>query len=347
MAAQPIATKPLARQVLGLDIGGTKLSAAGFSAPDLAGADIALVKESLDRLAIAETPAVEGSFINRIVELLAHVQGDAPPGEQSVVPIVGISTAGIANPTTGAIMGSTGNLPAVSYSPFPLAQLIEARLNCRVHLENDANAAAYGEFRLGAAQGAETAVMITLGTGVGCGLIINGKLHRGANFSAGEAGHTRISLTNDRECTCGRIGCWEIYASGTGLRVTARREIAEMPHSKDAVDLLAGKPLDTFGTHDLVAAYKRGNRLADSLLDKWHFLIATGLGSLMNVLDPDVVVIGGGMAQFVEVDRLKNFLEVRTMGVMRDTPIRLATLGNKAGMIGAAYLAMERFATGD
>lgn len=329
----------MAKRVLGLDIGGTKLAAAGFNVERLAQVDMAHVSESLERLAIAETPSVEGSFINRIVELLDHVRGDVPAQDT----VVGISTAGIANPATGEILGSTGNLPAIARHPFPLAQQIEERLGCKVHIENDANAAAYGEYRIGAAKGANSVVMITLGTGVGGGIIINNQLLRGSHFSAGEVGHIRISLTNDRQCTCDRIGCWEIYASGTGLAMTIRREVAEMPSSPDAVDFMNGKALESLTTHDLMAAYKRGNRLADALMDKWHFLIAAGLGSLMNILDPDVCVIGGGLAQFVELDRLKNFLDVRAMDVMRETPIRLASLGNKAGMIGAAYLAMDRF----
>jgi glucokinase len=326
-------------RVIGIDIGGTKLSVAGFDANKLQATDKAYVQEALQRLAIAETPKTEGSFINRIAELIDHARGDVPANQC----LVGISTAGIANPDTGEILGSTGNLPAVGYHPFPLGTAVASKLGVPlVHVENDANAAAYGECRLGAALGHQNVVMITLGTGVGGGMIVNGQLLRGSHFSAGEVGHIRISLTNDRQCTCNRIGCWEIYASGTGLAMTAKRDVSEMPNSPEALDLLQGKPIEELTTHALVAAYQRGNRLAEGLMDKWHFHIATGLGGVMNILDPDIAVIGGGMAQFVELKRLKHYLDVRAMEVMQNTPIVKAQLGNKAGMIGAAYLALEQ-----
>lgn len=326
-------------QAIGLDIGGTKISAAPLSEVQLNTMDLALMGHPLPGTQTLPTPTHTQAFLDNLVTIVKQCQ---EAGGNPKAPI-GIASAGIVNHKSGEILGSTGNLPAVSYSPFPIAQLISERVGVPVHVENDANAAAYGEAKIGAAKGYQNVVMITLGTGVGCGLVVNGKLIRGAHFSAGEAGHMRISITNDRHCTCGRLGCWEIYASGTGLATTARRDLAELGKSDEVKALLAGKTLDEFGTHDLVAGFKAGHPLAIQLMDKWHFLIAVGLGSLMNVLDPEVVVIGGGMAKFVEIPRLKKYLDERVMGEMHKTPIAMAQLGNQAGLIGAACLALETY----
>ena len=327
-------------QSIGLDIGGTKLCAAAIDLTGLSQMEqLPPIADLLPDTHKQPTPQTEDDFINAIVSLVQEVQVNG----SSPLPL-GIASAGLANPNTGDIMGATGNLPAIQYSPFPLGSKVSKALEgLPVLLENDANAAAYGEYKLGAGKGYQNVVMITLGTGVGCGLIIDGKLHRGAHLSAGEAGHIRVSMTNDRRCTCGRIGCWEIYASGTGLAISGKREIVEVLHSDEAIDLLQGKDVDELTTHDIVAAYARNNELAVSLIDRWHALVASGLGSLMNVLDPEVVVIGGGMAKFVELPRLRKYLNERIMGVMQETPIKMAQLGNKAGMIGAAQLALERF----
>jgi glucokinase len=255
---------------------------------------------------------------------------------------IGISTAGMVNIHTGEIVGSTGNLPAVDCNPFPMRARLAQKLDIAeslIFIENDANAACYGEVQVGAAQGSKNVVMITLGTGVGGGIVIDGHLIRGSRFAGAEVGHQRISLTNDRACTCGRLGCWEAYASGTGLARTGRREIRELPHSHVAQDILQGKPVEQLTTHDIIAAHKRENWLACQIIDKWHLHVATGLGNLMNILDPEMVIIGGGMAQFIEMDKFLDFLNERTIVDMSSSAVKFAKLGNDAGMIGAAALA--------
>jgi glucokinase len=317
---------------LGIDIGGTKIACSAITFHEDG-------QYTYTTPRTVATPTTSNAFIDSMASTLMLVMKDQGLNE---FPAIGISTAGIVDSNAGQILGATGNLKAVDRNPFPISELLAKKLGIdadRIHVENDANAACYGEVAVGAAKGFKDVVMITLGTGVGGGLVIDGNLIRGGKFSAAEVGHMRISLTNDRACTCGRLGCWEAYASGTGLARTGRREIRELPHSDVALDILQGKAVEELTTHDIVAAHQRGNALALQLLDKWHLHIATGLGNLMNVLDPEVVVIGGGMAQFVEAAKLQDYLNERIMDPMRDTPIRFATLGNDAGMIGAAALA--------
>lgn len=327
------------RYAIGIDIGGTKINAAilDLHAVETRPPEAPIVYKTAVHK--KPTPASPDAFIETIAELVKACLQEG--GFQDKTLPIGISTAGIVDPNKGEILGSTGNLKAISYHPFPIKRLVQEATGLPVHVENDANAAAYGEYWTGAArsQAYQNVIMITLGTGVGCGLILNGQLHRGRHFVAGEAGHIRISLTNDRRCTCGRIGCWEIYASGTGLATTGARELAEVAHSPEALNLLKGKDVDEITTHDIIAGVSEENPLARSLMKKWHFAVATGLGSLMNVLDPDVIVIGGGMASFIDQAMLRRFLDERVMGNMNQTPIRMAELGNNAGFVGAAQIA--------
>jgi len=317
---------------LGIDIGGTKIACSAITFDDQNHVQYTTPRK-------VATPTTANAFIDSMASLLQLVKKDQNLTEW--VPI-GISTAGVVDSVAGCIIGATGNLKAIDHTPFNIRQRLADALDISpelIHVENDANAACYGEVAVGAAKNEKNVVMITLGTGVGGGIVVDGKLIRGSKFSAAEVGHMRISLTNDRACTCGRLGCWEAYASGTGLARTGRRDIRELPHSADALDLLQGKKVEDVTTHDIVGAYARGNWVAKQLIDKWHLYIATGLGNLMNVLDPDLVVIGGGMAQFVELDKLQDYLNERVMDPMRETPVVFATLGNDAGMIGAAALA--------
>ena len=317
---------------LGIDIGGTKIACSAITFKE-----DETVSYSTPRK--VSTPTTAEAFIDSMAASLSLVKKEMNLIEW---PAIGISTAGVVGTQKGEILGATGNLKAIDKTPFPIATRLATALGINpalIHVENDANAACYGEVSVGAAKGYQNVTMITLGTGVGGGLVLGGQLIRGSKFSAAEVGHMRISLTNDRACTCGRLGCWEAYASGTGLARTGRREIRELPHSAIAQDILQGKSVEELSTHDIIAAQLRGNTLAVQLMDKWHLHIATGLGNLMNVLDPDIVVIGGGMAQFVELPKLQDFLNERIMEPMTTTPIAFAELGNDAGMIGAAAMA--------
>jgi glucokinase len=190
--------------------------------------------------------------------------------------------------------------------------------------------------------------MVTLGTGVGTGIVIDGKMLHGAHFSAGEGGHIFIAHNEDRKCTCGRWNCWEAYASGSGFTQTARETVKAL-EDKTLARAIAGEnsgenktDWDSITSHQVISAWKAGDALAQSILDAWHEHVALGIGALCNVLDPEVVVVGGGMAQFVNFEKLTQRVSQLSMPPVSLVP---AALGNQAGIIGAASLAMNHFGT--
>lgn len=199
---------------------------------------------------------------------------------------------------------------------------LRERLGIAVHVENDATAAAFGEWKSGAAMGAHDAVMVTLGTGIGGGIVMGGQLQRGANGFAGEIGHMVVER-DGVECPCGRRGCWERYASGSALKMWSGGVDGKVLFDKfHAGDFEAGAVIDTFAT--------------------W---IAEGLASLTNICDPEVIVIGGGVIESfaTRIDLLEEkFSQSLYSSEMRPHPrLAPATLGEKAGAIGAALLVGE------
>ncbi|MCA9840792.1 MAG: ROK family protein [Cyanobacteria bacterium HKST-UBA03] len=306
---------PDTASAVGVDIGGTKIVAGCVNA-----------KTGLGEVLRRPTPKNPTEFIDTLAELI-NASKTGEPAAQAV----GIATAGMVNHKTGEIIGSTGNLPAAK-TAGKLKALLEDRVQLPVHVENDANAAAYGEAKLGSAQGYDNVLMITLGTGVGAGIIMNGQLLRGSHFAGAEAGHIFVSLSPHRQGTCGKFDTWEAYASGPGLAQTAL-EYLDKDREKHTV---LTSPV---GTHELVEAWAKGDELALDLKDVWLDHVGIGLASLLNVLDPDITVIGGGMGPFVDYDVLNRHMQPR---LMYKTPkIVPAQLGNKAGMIGAASFALE------
>ena len=191
-----------------------------------------------------------------------------------------------------------------------------------VYLENDANAAAWAEYKIGASQNTLVSVLLTLGTGVGGGIIINNKLLKGKSGGAGEM-HFKMRTDKKRKCTCGAYDCYEAYASGTGLRITAQ-EISKNPN---------------ITTYDVVAGLEANNELMTSIIDQWENDIADGIIGLANIFDPDCVVLSGSMAAYVNTSKIET--KVNSEIVTAPTKIKKATAGNYAGMIGVGLLAME------
>lgn len=229
----------------------------------------------------------------------------------------------------------------ISIRDWHLRQELSARLHgMRILIENDANAAAYGEYKAGVLAGAKNALAITLGTGIGSGIIIDGKIYTGSNFLAGEAGHIVIEL-NGRECGCGRRGCWERYASATGLILSTR----EYMQSKDGADSLmwrlANNDLDRVSGRTAFDAMRQGDPGGKAVVEKYIEYLGCGLVNLINVLQPDMICIGGGIS--AEGDTLLEPLRryVRSEEITRNakrTEICRASLGGDAGIVGAALL---------
>lgn len=207
-----------------------------------------------------------------------------------------------------------------------------------VFIENDANAAAYGEYVAGAAKGAKNAVCITLGTGVGGGIIVDGKIYAGSNFAGAEIGHTVIEV-DGAQCSCGRKGCFEAYSSATGLIRMSKEAMAQFP------DSIMNKMAEEKGkvtARTSFDAMRAGDKPAKDVVDKYIKYLAAGITNTINIFQPDVLCIGGGVCN--EGDPL--LLPVKALVEKEDfasnsakrTEIVIAKLGNDAGIIGAAFL---------
>jgi len=313
--------------VIGIDIGGTKIASA------VVGSDFNNHDDGLLNFITTKTPQSAPEFLQNLV----HIVDDLKHKFNGPISAIGISTAGTVNNQTGTVIGATGNVPFLNEIP-QLKALLEPKVGLPVVVENDANAAAYGEFKVGAGKAYDSLLMVTLGTGVGGGFVLNGKIFEGSRFGAQEVGHICIDRSKSRSCTCGRHGCWEAFASGTGLRITIRETIKDM--TPDRTQLLQlGLPIYEVGTHALMDCLKKGDAVSQQIIDHWHQDIAVGLGSLINVLDPQAISLGGGLCKFVNLEQLKTLTYQQAL--MPGTPIEIAQLGNEAGLVGAAFLAIE------
>jgi glucokinase len=229
----------------------------------------------------------------------------------------------------------------------PLARLLADRAGLPTVVDNDANCHAIGEQTAGAAVGAADALVVTLGTGIGAGIITGGELLRGANGFAGEPGHMIVD-PNGPPCPCGKRGCWEGFASGTGLARLAR-DAATGGRLDAAVALAGGDPEAVSGEH-VTASARAGDAASQAVLDSLAEWIALGLANLVNVLDPAVIVIGGGLVEAADLllPQVRARFGVLVMAGERRpiVPIVPAELGERAGAIGAALLAASAIRTG-
>jgi len=250
---------------------------------------------------------------------------------------IGIGTPGIANSSTGVIEYSNN----LGFKDTPMVKYITefiGREDTPVFIENDANAAAYGEYVAGAAKGAKNAVCITLGTGVGGGIIIDGKIYAGSNFAGAEIGHTVIEV-DGAQCSCGRKGCFEAYSSATGLIRMSKEAMEQFPESI-MNKMAAEKGKVTARTS--FDAMRAGDKAAKDVVDKYIKYLAAGITNTINIFQPDVLCIGGGVCN--EGDPLllpvKELVkkEVYTRNSPKNCEIVIAKLGNDAGIIGAAFL---------
>jgi glucokinase len=234
-----------------------------------------------------------------------------------------------------AVVVQAPNLP--SLTNFPLQAVLEERLGWPVLLENDANAAAVGEMWLGAARGCRDVVSVTLGTGVGGGVILDGKLWRGAHGSAGEIGHTTVDPFSDLHCKCGNIGCLELFASATAIVRMAREDLSRFPQSMlNRDDLTAERVYD---------AGREGDELAISVFKRFGTYLGVGLANLINIIDPEIIVIAGGAVNGWDLFACDMKREVNERAVRvtaQQVKIAAAQCGDNAGLLGAARLAFAR-----
>jgi len=308
---------------IGVDIGGTNISAGVVRDNKI------VLKKSVKTGAERPYEKVLADIIALINDVRSEADGEAVS--------VGLGCPGSCNLDTGTIEFS-GNL---GWHNVPLAPDVERAVGLPVSLENDASAAAYGEFVAGAAKGCNSAVIITLGTGVGAGIIVDGKILRGENFAGGEIGHTVIMM-DGVQCNCGRKGCFETYSSATGLIRMTAEAIRQNPTSEMKV---IADEMGKVSARTAFLAAKKGDSEGKAVVDFYIKALACGITNVINTFQPDCLCIGGGVCN--EGDYLLLPLrelaakEVYTKNSEKNTEIVICKLGNDAGIIGAALVNAE------
>ena len=247
---------------------------------------------------------------------------------------IGIGTPGSVDPNTGMIIYANN----LNFLNTPMRQYLEARTGKKIYLENDANVAAYGEVLAGAAKGYNDAIVITLGTGVGGGIIIDGKIYSGFNHFGGGLGHAVI-VKDGRQGTCGRKGCLEAYTSATAL-VKMTQEAMEA--NKDSKLWEVAKTLEEVNGKTAFDAMRMGDPVGTELVDQYIQYLGCGLANFVNIFQPEVLLIGGGLSKEGEtlLAPLREILKEETYGIsgVKSTTLKTCALGNDAGTIGAAFL---------
>ncbi len=307
---------------VGIDVGGTNVKA-GVIDPDGA------VVESLSRQTPTSSPrATEDAIADVVAELAGR----------HVVAAVGIGAAGFVDGTGSSVLFA----PHLAWRNEPLRDAVERRTRRRVVVENDANAAAWAEWRFGAGQGEDHVVLVNLGTGIGGGIVLDGELYRGRSGLAGEFGHM-VVVPGGHRCGCGNRGCWEEYAGGNALRRDARElTAANSPVAHDLLARAGGDP-DAVTGPLVTEAARDGDPAATELLQDMGRWLGIGLANLAAALDPGVFVIGGGVSGAGDLlleparDAFRRSLTGR--GFRPEARIVRTSLGVNAGMIGAADLA--------
>ncbi len=315
---------------LGIDLGGTNIAAG-------------IIDEKMQIIGRGkEKTSLPCSQEELCVQLAAAAQSAVENAGVSWqdVPFVGVGCPGSINPQTGTVAFS----PNLFCQDFPLQVMLEAKLKKPVFVENDANAAALGEWYAGALQGAEHALAITLGTGVGCGILIHGKLYRGSNFAAGEMGHMVIQA-GGRPCHCGRKGCWERYASATGLKQTTREFLLQTTPATAPIlwDTIEGDPKN-IGGRTAFEAMRAGDPVGKAIVEQYLDHLGCGLVNAINIFEPDILCIGGGVSHEGEalLLPLQDYIRREQYPAAgKETKVCLAKLGNDAGLIGAALLGKQ------
>lgn len=310
---------------LGIDLGGTNIVAG-------------VVDENFKIIAKAKRKTASPRSAEEIADDMAAAAIEAV--KNAGLTLEQIDSCGIGAP--GSVDTKTG---VISYSNnlgfynVPLGKMMKERLSKNIYIENDANAAAYGEYIAGAGKGTDNFIAMTLGTGVGAGIIINGKIYSGSNGAGGEIGHIVIQMNGER-CTCGRNGCLEMYASATGLINQTIQAMERYPNSV-MWEIADGKKENANGL-TAFDAMRKGDMAGKMVVDKFIEYLSVGVANVINTFQPDVLCIGGGVSHEGDtlIVPLKQLVEGEdyARNIKRRTVIKSATLGNDAGIIGAAYL---------
>lgn len=314
---------------LGIDLGGTNIVAG-------------VVDENYNVKAKAETKTLAPRPAEEIADDMARVAFEAIKQAGITVDDIcgfGIGTPGSVDAKTGTVIYANN----LNFHNVPLAALLKERMGKDFFVANDADSAAYGEYIAGAGKGAKDFIMITLGTGVGGGIILDGKIRAGYNGAGGELGHTVIQM-NGEACTCGRDGCFETYASATALIRQTKQ--AMIKNSSSIMWDICDNDMGRVSGRTAFDAMRKGDEAGKQVVDMYINYLSIGITNFINIFQPDVFCIGGGISR--EGDTIIKPLS-RVVGsdnyarsIEKKTVIKAAKLGNDAGIIGAAYIGTQK-----
>ena len=310
------------RTAIGVDVGGT-------------GTKAAIVDAEGQILARSERPTDPSAGTKGVLAVIEDLASKAPDLSAEIAG-VGVGLAGFVDPSTGAVSFS----PNITFDDPHVAAAVQARIDVPVMVENDANSAVWGEYKFGTAKGLDHVSMVMIGTGVGSGFVVDGRLLRGATGAAAELGHIVID-PDGPQCPCGLRGCLEQFASGNAIRRMAMDAVGEDPSS--SILAFAGTTQSITAKHVAQAA-RQLDETARGVLRTAGRALGTGLSNVVNIFDPQVIVLGGGVIAAGEPylgparDRLN---EMNLAQRRRPTRIDQSSLGNDAGVIGAAALGLE------
>lgn len=307
---------------IGIDLGGTNIA-------------VGLVDDTPKVVTQSSRPTNSGRPYQEIVKDMAELCEEVM--QAGGVTIQDIRGIGVGSP--GAIDSKKGEVVYANnlgwYNVPLVAELKKYFPNVAVGVENDANAAAYGEYVVNGG-GADTFVFVTLGTGVGGGIVLNKKIYRGFNGAGGEIGHFTL-VHNGESCTCGNLGCWEAYASVTAL---IRQTTAAIEQEPDGLMAQKAKAHGSVSGRTSFEAAKEGDAAGQKVVDTYLKYVADGINSMINIFQPEVLVIGGGISREGDylLDPIKEHIKKYTYCAdIPMTELKIATLFNDAGIIGAAF----------
>jgi len=308
---------------IGVDLGGTNIA-------------VGIVNENWEIIhkdSVKTNIKDNDAMIKDMADLCKKVCRDAGVS-LSEIKSVGIGIPGVIDPKNGMVIYSNN----IKFEHYPIVSEFKKYIEKDVYISNDANVAALGEVKAGGAKGFESAVIVTLGTGVGGGIVADGKILEGYNGISCEIGHIVIEVDGE-ECTCGRKGCWEAYSSATALIRDTKRAMEKNP---DSLLTKIAKESGKVSAKTAFDAYKKGDKVAEEVVTRYIKYLAEGVANICNFLGPQVVLLGGGVSHEGDtlLEPLKKEVSKRTYGnkFIKHAEIKRAVLGNDAGIIGAAAL---------
>ncbi|PEL11318.1 ROK family glucokinase [Bacillus sp. AFS017336] len=320
------------KMIVGVDLGGTSIKLALLTDNG----------EFIDKWEVPTDKSDSGKHIPKTITIAIEEKLNQMNKTKEDIAGIGIGAPGSVRLEDGLIFAAV-NLGWVN---FPLKEILEKESGIPVIVDNDANIAAVGEMWKGAGNGAKDVVMVTLGTGVGGGVIVNGDVAHGISGSAGEIGHITVQLENGVLCNCGKRGCLETISSATGIARIANEKLQNTTKETVLKEIANGSQITT---KDVFEAYSKGDEVAEEIVNHVMRYLALVLAGVGNTLNPENIIIGGGVSNAGELllKPLKRYFDEFAFTTVRDsTKLSIAKLGNDAGAIGAAYL-VKKFITNE